>query len=33
VEAPPDVAMCRVASFDTRGRSSRIVTIDLEQGS
>jgi len=31
VDAPPAAAACRVASFDTRGRSSRIVTIALEQ--
>lgn len=30
VQAPPAAASCSVASFDTRGRSSRVVTIDLE---
>jgi hexosaminidase len=30
VEAPAQAAVFKVASFDTRGRASRIVTIDLE---
>jgi hexosaminidase len=31
VQAPPEATTFRVATFDTRGRGSRIVTIDLEQ--
>jgi hexosaminidase len=31
VEAGPGAAVFKVATFDTRGRASRIVTIDLEQ--
>lgn len=30
VAVPPGTALCKVATFDTRGRSSRIVTIALE---
>ncbi|MFC5549970.1 family 20 glycosylhydrolase [Massilia aerilata] len=33
VEAPAGASTYKVATFDTRGRSSRIVTLDLEQGS
>jgi hexosaminidase len=31
VEAPPQASVFKVASFDTRGRASRLVTIELEQ--
>jgi hexosaminidase len=33
VAAPAGATTYKVATFDTRGRSSRIVTLDLEQGS
>jgi hexosaminidase len=32
VDAPPQAAVFKVASFDTRGRGSRTVAIELEQG-
>jgi hexosaminidase len=33
MQAPAAAATFKAATFDTRGRSSRVVTLDLEQGS